>query len=228
MILIRDVGHLLLTEVEAFITLTDDAIDVAHDDIAEAHLHEKLTDRTASRARTVDDDRQLAHLLAGDLHRVQKCRSYNNSGTVLVIVEYEDVALFLQLLLDFEAARSRDVLEVDATEGACEQRNRVDDGVYILRTDAERNRVDATELLKQYTLAFHDRHAGLRADITESEDRGTIRHDRDRVPAAGQLPLLLRILLDLLADRSHARCVGEGQRLGAVDLRARRHLDFTL
>ena len=220
MILIRDVRHLLLTEVEAFITLADDAIDVAHDDIAEAHLHEKLADRTAGRACTVDDDLQLAHLLAGDLYGIQKCRSYHDRGTVLVIVEYEDVTLFLQLLLDLEAARSRDILEVDTTEGAGEQGNRVDDGVYILRANAERNRVDATELLKQHTLAFHDRHAGLRSDITESEDRGTIRHDRDRVPAAGQLPLLLRILLDFLADRSHARCIGEGQRLGAVDLRA--------
>ena len=217
-ILICDVGHLLLTEVEALITLADDAMNVAHDDIAEAHLHEKLADRTAGRARTVDDDLQLAHLLAGDLYGIQKCRSYHDRGTVLVIVEYEDVALFLQLLLDLEAARSRDVLEVDTTEGASEQGDRVHDGVHILRANAERNRVHATELLKQYALAFHNRHAGLWTNITEAENRGTIGHDRDGVPTAGQLPLLLRILLDLLADRSHARCIGEGQRLGAVDL----------
>ena len=42
-------------------------------------------------------------------------------------------------------------------------------------------RVDAGELLEEQSLAFHDRHRRLGADVAEAENRGAVRDDGDRV-----------------------------------------------
>ena len=54
--------------------------------------------------------------LAGQLDRVQQRGHHDDRGAVLVVVEDRDVELLLQPVLDLEAARRGDVLEVDAAE----------------------------------------------------------------------------------------------------------------
>ena len=51
---------------------------------------------------------------------------------MLVVVENRNVANFFEATLDFKATRSCDVLEVDAAEAACEERNCLYDFVNIL------------------------------------------------------------------------------------------------
>ena len=64
----------------------------------------------------------------------------------------------LQLLLDLEAARRGDVLEVDAAERGRDQLDGPHDLVGVGRVQADRERVDAGELLEQAALALHHRH----------------------------------------------------------------------
>ena len=107
---------------------------------------------------------------------------------VLVVVEDRDVELVAQPPLDLEAARGRDVLEVDAAEG---RRGRLDEGddlVDVLAVDAEREGVDAGELLEEHRLALHHRHGRLRADVAEAEHRGPVGDDGDHVALDGQRP----------------------------------------
>ena len=54
--------------------------------------------------------------LAGELEGVEQRGEHDDRGAVLVVVEDGDVELGLQPLLDLEAARRGDVLEVDAAE----------------------------------------------------------------------------------------------------------------
>ena len=51
------------------------------------------------------------------LQRVEQRREHHHRGAVLVVVEDGDVQRLLEPVLDLEAARGRDVLEVDAAEG---------------------------------------------------------------------------------------------------------------
>jgi hypothetical protein len=43
--------------------------------------------------------------------------------------------------------------------------------------EADREGVDAGELLEQQRLALHDRHGGLGADVAEAEHRGAVGDD---------------------------------------------------
>jgi hypothetical protein len=145
---------------------------------------------------------------------------------VLVVVEHRDVQPILQPLLDLEAARRRDVLEVDAAEGRCDPADGVDDVVGGPRVEADGEPVDPGEVLEQQRLALHDRHGGLGADVAEAEDRGAVGDDGDGV-------LLDREVVDALGPRSdgpahtcHARRVGHGEVVAVRDRHAGQHLDL--
>ena len=64
----------------------------------------------------VDNKLYLIDFLVYNLERVDKSGRYNDCSTVLVIVEYGDVADFLKLFLNLKATGCRDVLEVDTAE----------------------------------------------------------------------------------------------------------------
>ena len=116
---------------------------------------------------------------------------------MLIVVEDGDVAAFLELALDLKAAGSGDVFEVHAAERAGDERDGIDEFVYIMRLDAQREGIHIAEGLEEHAFALHDRHTGLRADIAEAEDGRAVGDDGAEVPAAGQLVAFLKILLDL-------------------------------
>ena len=109
----------------------------------------------------------------------------DDRGAVLVVVEDRDVEPLLEPLLDLEAARRRDVLEVDAAEARREPDDGLDDLVDVGGVQADRHGVDAAELLEQHRLALHHRHRGGRADVAEAEHGGAVGDDGDRVRHPG-------------------------------------------
>ena len=130
---------------------------------------------------------------------------------MLVVVEDRDIALFLQLLFDLEAAGRGDVLQVHAAAGAGDQVNGVDDLVHILGLDAQRKGVHVAEGLEQHALALHHRHAGLGADVAQTQHSGAVGDHQAGVPAAGQLVALVHILLNLQTGLCNAGSVSQGQ-----------------
>ena len=137
--------------------------------------------------------------------------------TVLVVVEDRDVEQVLEPLLDLEAARGRDVLEVDAAEARRHPHDRLDDLVDVGGVEADRDRVDATELLEQDRLALHDRHGGCGPDVAEPEDGGAVGDHRDGVGDPGVVVDQVRLGGDRLAHLGDARGVGQGQVHRAVE-----------
>ena len=146
----------------------DRAVRVAADDLADADLEQHARDRDPGRAEADHRDLQVLEALAGDLERVEERRHHDHRGAVLVVVEDRDVELRLQPVLDLEAARGGDVLEVDAAEAGRDRLHRRDDLVDVLGVEADRERVDAAELLQQHRLALHHRHRRARADVAEA------------------------------------------------------------
>ena len=128
---------------------------------------------------------------------------------MLIVVENRNIALLLQLALDFKAARRRNVLEVYTAEGTGEQINRVDNLIHVLGLHTEREGIDIAERLEEHALALHDRHTCLRADVAESENCGAVRHNRAQIPAARELVGLVHILLNLKARLGNTRGVCE-------------------
>ena len=134
----------------------------------------------------------------------------------------------LEPILDLEAARRGDVLEVDAAEAGRHQLDRAHDLVGVGRVEADRERVDAGELLEQAALALHHRHRRARADVAEAEHRGAVGDDRDGVALDRVLERLVGVVGDRQADArdagrvDHREVVARLQRMlvGLFDLAA--------
>ena len=102
---------------------------------------------------------------------------------MLVVVEDRDVHQLAQALLDDEAFRRFDVLEVDAAEGGPEIAHGIDELVDVLGVDLEIDAVDVGKALEQDRLALHHRLAGERADVAQAEYGGAVGDDSDQVAA---------------------------------------------
>ena len=179
-------------------------------------------------AGAVDDAFRFADILFDHLQGVDQRRADDHGGAVLVVMEYGDVAQFLQPAFDLEAAGRRDVLQVDAAEAAGDQVDRADDLVHVLAADAQREGVYVAESLEQRTLAFHNGHAGFRADVAQTQYRGTVRDDGHQVVPAGQGEGFVVVFLDFQTGLSHARRISQGQVILGLNGNAGNDLDLSL
>ena len=206
-----------LCRIQALVALADDAEALTPSMMfLYAEEHQELGDGDRSRAAAVDNHLDLVHLAAGQAAGVEQSRTAADSRAVLVIVEYRNVADLFQTALDLKAARSGDVLEVDAAERAGDQLNGADDLVHILGRHTERERIHVSERLEQRALALHNRHAGNRTDIAQTEHRSAVRDDRNQIVAARVLVAERRIVLDLKARLGNTRRVRDRQIVLAV------------
>ena len=74
--------------------------------------------------------------------------------------------------------------------------------------------------------AFHNGHAGLRADIAQTQNGGTIGYHGHQVVTAGELEGLFRVVADGQTGLRHPRRIGQRQGLSILHMRTRR--DFQL
>ena len=75
-----------------------------------------------------------------------------------------------------------------------------DDLVDVGGVQAQREGVDAGELLEEHRLALHHRHRGLGADVAQPEHGGAVGDDRDRVALDRQRPGRLGVVVDRADD----------------------------
>ena len=160
----------------------------------------------------------------GQMQRVDEARRRDDRRAVLVVVEHRDVHQLAQALLDDEAFRRLDVLEIDAAEADAEIAHAIDERVDVVGVDLEVDGVDVGEALEQHRLAFHHRLRGQRAEIAEAQDRRAVRDDGDEIALGRVVVGEVRVLGDAQDRRRHARRIGERQialrrhRLGRDDL----------
>ena len=88
--------------------------------------------------------------------------------------------------LDLEAARRRDVLEVDPREHRRDRLDGADDLLGVGGVEADREGVDVGEPLEQRRLALHHRQRRERADVAQAEHRRAVGDHRDGVALDGE------------------------------------------
>ena len=168
-------------------------------------------------AGAVHDDPDVRELAAGEVAGVDQAGRGDDRRAVLVVVEHRDVHPLLQRLLDNEAVRRRDVLEVDPAEGRLEQFDRVDEPLRVLGRDFDVDRVDIGETLEQHRFAFHHWFCGERAEIAHAEDCGAVRDHCDQIA-------LGRIIISagrIRGDRTHRH--RDARRVSQARIPLRRH-----
>ena len=186
-----------------------------------------LAQATPEAPDAVDHDAEVLDLLADDLEGVDQGRHHHDGRAVLVVVEDGDVELLLQALLDLEAPRSRDVLQVDAAEGRRQVLDGLDDLVRVLGVEADRERVHVGELLEERRLALHDGHRRPRPDVPEPEHGRAVGDDGDGVALDGQVEGPLGVVGYRPADAGDARRVDHREVVAGTDLELGADLDLT-
>ena len=82
----------------------------------------------------------VGDLPPGEVECVEQAGRGNDRGAVLVIVEHRDIEQLAQPLLDDEALRRLDVLEVDAAPALAQKPDAVDEFVGVFGRDFEIDR----------------------------------------------------------------------------------------
>ena len=147
---------------------------------------------------------------------------------MLIVVEHGNVAHFLQTALDLKAAGRGDVLQIDAAEAAGDQTHGAHNLVHILRAHADRDGVHIRERLEEGALSFHHRHAGLGADVTQTEHGGAVRDDGHGVAAAREREAFLRMALDFQARFGHAGRIGEREIVARLQRHTAHHFHLAV
>ncbi len=189
----------------------DDALGVAEDHVVgrEAHGLQELRAGDAGGPGAVHHEAGLGHVAAGEVEGVDEAGRRDDGGAVLVVMEHRDVHELAQALLDDEAFRRLDVLEVDAPEGRPEIAHGIDERVRVFGVDFEVDGIDVGEALEEDGLSFHHGLRGERSEIAETQDRGAVRDHRHHVGAGGQIEGAGGIFGDRLHRHRNARRIGE-------------------
>src|SRR5690606_33843114 len=108
-----------------------------------------------------------------------------DGGTVLVIVEYRDVALLDQRPLNLETLRGLDVFKIDATEGDGDALDRIDKGLGAFRIDFDVEYIHTGKALEQHAFAFHNGLGCQRSEIAQPENGSAIGNHCHQVAFAG-------------------------------------------
>ncbi len=193
--------------------LVDHPLGVDHEEVFRLDAERDVEVRAGDAGGTGagKDDLDLVDLLVRDLEGVDQGRAGDDRGPVLVVVKDRDVAALLERLLDLEALRRADVLEVDAAEGGREQLAEADDLLGVLGVDLDVEHVDVGKALEEDALALHHRFAGHRADVAETEDRGAVGDHGHQVSLVGVLVDQFGVAGDLEAGLGDAGSVGQRQ-----------------
>ena len=118
---------------------------------------------------------------------------------MLVIMKYRNIYLFLQLALNFKAARSRDILQVNASERRRDILSDIYNLIYILSFQTDREGVDPGEFLKQQGFSVHNRNGRQTSDIAQSEHCGSVADDCHGIALIGIFIDVFRVFVDFPA-----------------------------
>ena len=92
--------------------LVNSAVAVAHNNIFQTHCNKQLDYGNAGSTCSAGDSLDVLDFPVGELESIDDSRKSYNGSSVLVIVEYGDIAFFLETSLNLKAAGSRDVLQI--------------------------------------------------------------------------------------------------------------------
>jgi hypothetical protein len=201
-------------------------VDVGAEQLADSVGLQQLGDPDAGGPQPDQADRIVLHLHSHLVGDVEQHGEDHDGGAVLVVVQHGDVEHRGEPVLDAEALGGLDVLELDRPESRRDRRDGADDLLRVLRPDEDRDAVDAHLRVEERRLALHDRHAGHRADVPETEDGGPVRDDRDRVSDGGVPVRQVGVGLDDSANLGDAGGVDLADGGDAVDLDPRPDADL--
>ena len=199
-------GEEFLLFVQVLTLGRDDALRVKHHDIlllcTDGHIELGAAD--GGSAGAVHHDLHLPDVLANHLHGVLQTGGADDGRSVLVVVHHGDVERLLQALLDIEAFRGLDVLQVDTAEGGGDALHSLAEflGVFLVHLDIKH--IDTAVDLEEQTFSLHHGFAAHGADVAETQHRGAVGYHGHEVALVRVFISIVGVILNLQTGERHA------------------------
>ena len=184
---------------------------VTANDVADARRHDDFCASNTRGAHAINDNFNIAHLLADNLQRVNERGEYNNGGAVLIVMEDRNVEFFFEPVFYLETTWGGNVFQIYSAKAGRDCFHDANDLVRVFRVQTNREGIDAGEFLEEHRLSFHHRHCCRRTNIAQTKHGSSIRNDGYRVFLYCQRKGLFRILVNRLADARNSRRVSHRQ-----------------
>ena len=170
-----------------------------------------LDDGRTGSAGAVLHDLDIFQPLANNLEGVEHAGQHDNRGAVLVVMEYRDI----QVAPSSASISKHSGLRISSRLMPPKSRSDgLDSGNNFLAggsIQADGERIDTAELLKQNALAFHDRQTSFGADVAQAQHSSTVCDNCHGAALEGVFIHIVRVRLDLAAGLRNAGGVGSGQ-----------------
>ena len=174
-------------------------LGVAQSDVFYAQSHDQFGNGDCSSAAAVYSNFQVFCFFALQFQSVDGSSSTYDSGTVLVIVEYWDIADLFEFFFNVEAVRSADIFQVYAAEGWFHQFNGSDDFFRIFGVEADWESVNASEGFEQNAFTFHYWQTSACTDIAQTQYSGTVGNNCNQVAFCGVVVDFVIVMVDFHA-----------------------------
>ena len=112
LVLVCDLSHFSVGLVKIIVALADYALTVYHDKVADTERKQQLSYSTAGRTCAVYYQCDVAYFLVCYLAGVHKCRTDNDSSSVLIVMKNRDINFFFKLSLYLKASWSSDIFKI--------------------------------------------------------------------------------------------------------------------
>ena len=116
LVLVCDLCHFSVSLVKIIVALADYALTVYHDKVADTERKQQLSDSTASCTCAVYYQCDVAYLLVCHLAGVHKCRTNNDSSSVLIVMENRDINFLFEFCFYLKTPWSSDIFKIYTTE----------------------------------------------------------------------------------------------------------------
>ena len=167
---VGDPGHLFFYRIHSFRpAFINGAFPVAQDQMPDTIGQKQPGYGNGCRSCPVHDHPDFIHFLAHHFQRVHQARQCNDRRSVLVVMKDRNITAFLEFFLNLKAARRRNVFQVDSAKAAGNLVNGFHNGIYILAFDTHGKCIYIPKCFEQGTFSFHNRHAGFRPDVAQSQ-----------------------------------------------------------
>ena len=170
----------------------------------QAQIQQQIQAGKRCRAGARDNQLDLFYVFAHNGQAIDQCRANHDGSPMLIIMKDRDLHPLAQLALDIKTIRRLDVFQIHTTEGRLKGGNNIDQTIQVGLVDLEIKDIDASELLKENALSFHDRLGRQWANIAQAQHRSAVGDHSHQIAARCVAECIGGIFDNFFAGRRHA------------------------
>ena len=146
---------------------------------------------------------------------------------MLVVVEHRNIQLLFQTGLYLKAFGGSDILQIHTAEAGGDGLYSLDDLFSVLGIQADGEGIYVSKFLKQDRLSLHHRHSGLRPDVSQPQNGGSVGDHGHQVSLGRIFIYFLFVCMDLPARLGNPRRISGAQIVPCVYRHLAPDLDLT-